>query len=239
MCGCRPGIQIVDAYNDVEIYVTASGAPVQYNRAQRPSISEFPEDPLFNMLTLYPYLGVYTLQTSETLEPRGVPYDHTVMTGRYHTLGDTIVCLPDVVYTRGIDSGISSIILPNDTINLQYTPVFRPRHYRRLASDKLEEITPIFEGLFDYELDILNRETGYVWTLKDYDFKQLTPYQREKLHRLSDPSKQYVKDVQRAGSPEISNRTIYYRVPFKIKCKTAHGVAGYGVVTDFYTPVIQ
>lgn len=154
--------------------------------------------PKTDTLTLDRQLGIYTLRTAKTLEivhnpmnPKSkrdtFPYEHNFMTGRYHLQGDTIVCVPDVVYSLNICDNQCIKTLGCDTLNLQENPEFRPRHYKLRPDNRFEDISPDYGRFFEDELDLINRNTGYIWTLKDYDFKSLPPALRQKLRRLSAP----------------------------------------------------
>lgn len=238
LTACKSDKVYVDAYNDMEIYVSANCTPFYYHTRGKPDRTDTPDFPFYNTLTLFPKHNTYSFQTSKNLvaHNNSMPYDPTFISGRYIKRNDTIICIPDVVYKENPEYRKDEKKIVSDTANLQFAPDFRPRYFLKKSKYEIADITPDYTGLFDYELDAINAATGYVWTLRDFEFMGLNPEQRTRLKILGDCKRAKVISKYEEQK-EIY--TIYYRVPYKVKSKIANGRVGYNTHTKFYAPVKQ
>lgn len=243
LCSCNR--HMVDARNDIEIYVGASSLPVEYQRKGEPRIRPFTDFPIYNTVIFYPEHKVYTFQVSNCSSRGKESFIPELVTGSYVTRNDTIICIPDMVYKKNPEDLTDYNVTASDSTNLQYEPSLRPIYFQRVSKDELRDITPSYGELFDTELDIIYRETGYVWTIEDYEFNKISREKKKRLNVLSDKEK-ILSDKEKVFPNGVKVRQeetyrAYHRVPFKVKneiVKDRYHLDRRAVV-KYYKPVKQ
>lgn len=240
LCACKSNKVMVEASNDMEIYVGATLLPVEYsyrNQTRKP----FTDFPIYNTLILYPAHGVYTFQVYRNMIKGSVGFIPEFMTGSYITRNDTIICIPDIVYKKNPENFSDYGTAVSDTVNLQYAPSFRPKYFKRTSKDRISDVTPNYDcELFDAELDFINKANGYVWTLEDFEFNRLSSEQKAKLKMLSDRSREHVRLKNDKGDGnEIYPE--YQRVPFDVKSEKTDGrlFLNWNEQVKYYKPAKQ
>ena len=245
MTSCASRSHMVEADNDMEIYVQASCIPIELKMTGRDAgtVKENPDFPFFNSLILFPHYQTYVYQTSTSFIGVSEPFDRKVLAGTYVNRGDTIICLPDMEYREPDDKYMKRKTVIGDTTDLTDL-MSQPVWFKRMSKDELVRLDPYIPEIFLFSrLWNIADSTGYIWTKQDYDFRKLPVEQRDSLifnpKYYNDPDIVYQYDSSGEKRKIPRNFPVYHRVPFKVKSKKVMGLAGSTTISKYYKPVKQ
>lgn len=242
MTSCASRNHMVEADNDMEIYVQASCIPIELKMTGRDAgtVKENPVFPFFNSLILFPHYQTYVYQTSTSFIGVSEPFDRKVLTGTYINRGDTIICLPDMEYREPDDKYMKRKTMISDTTDLTDLMSIPVVWFKRTSKDAVVRLNP-----YRAEIDLLNKlyclkdSIGYVWTKEDYDFKSLIENDRKQLLRPMDYNSDLLYKDDSKSKKIGPHLPVFYKVPFKVKSKKVMGLAGSTTISKYYKPVKQ
>lgn len=218
MPSCVSHTYMMESDNDLEIYVNSTHKNIK-------SYSDKYANCYFNTLILFPKYHFYTYQADRT-RPVSTDDCPSISSGTYINRGDTIICLPDITYHEEILNGPNIKSIVSDTTDL-LDCVIKPIWFKRQTKDLIIRIDPYgFVLDFASRIDSITGITGYRWTKKDFEFKELSSKQKPLLFNnhpgYAEPDSVYQSYLENKhlkfsedNLPFLS--PIYHRVPLKVK----------------------
>ena len=242
LTSCASRNHMVEADNDMEIYVQASCIPIEYIVTGKYARKEKndPDFPLFNTLILFPHYNTFVYQKSISFIGVTRPLNCRFMTGTYMNKNDTIICLSDVEYLEPDKGEKAYKTVIGDTLQMEHyldTPIF---WFKRISKEAVVELDPYVSDVdLLVELEPLKDTKGYIWTKEDYDFKSLSEDDRKQLLSPMDYNSDLLFKDDSKSKKNGPHLPVFYRVPFKVKSKEVMGLAGSTDFFKYYRPVKQ
>lgn len=220
--------------NDIEMYVGNNGKVLeQIIMGKRKEIIK-PQPLLFNTLILYPKLQLFTIQEVD----EDFRDETNLITGKYYTYGDTIVCVTDYYYAEADDEKegrqrysleVEDSIDYSEEINLGI-----PRWFIRQSKDMLI--------CMDYRPFLVLLDSGR-WHKSDFDLKNVKPQNWDTILRCDVSGKLFMEEDYDKSKASSEVTYVMHRVPIKVKAKLKENIHSVDIITGkadtiglFYRP---